>query len=1185
MADPYSVAASIAISAAMSAASSALAPPIEGPRLGDLSVSTASYGQPIPRCWGTVRCQGNLIWTSGIKEEKDQSKGGKGVFQKSNSYTYSASFAYAFAAGPAVAILKLWADSKLIYDATSTDGSPTVTPGANLRIHLGDEAQLPDPTIEQHEGVGRVPAHRGVVYVVAENAPLQPWGNRIPSVSALIAFQGETTSAATNLALLAEDGTTSELAGGGPAGVNIAWDFDRRVTYRQTESDGGGAVGIGVYDQATMREVRRASLGEMLAGTASALVPMGGNIEAMAAAGHNGALYYMSGFPEYPVRVDPATMKVTGTFGNGSNLTSLRAHSDSGMLAQGMAATKAMGTGQELLVFWNQFAGPMVLVAGGGASPGGPATGALTYQWGAYDDPASFTYATSGASSQFSCLWGRRHVEGGCDLWVLNGPEAGGAAYHNLDVWRWSTQPGVGVGRVRSIAAGDFWAGSSGHVRLVRAEWDTGNDALLLFLAQPEWDDPGADLIANHLDAQFVGPYRAVALDGDTGETLWSRPLDQLPRAGAGGAWIVNNTFGWMTATGRGRIMDTRTGEVIFDGPVPDAGGGGGAEQWDGLRSLLFQETGVSAQGLYQRLSLNRAQGAPAPLSDVVAEVCRSCGLAAEDVDASALAGDSVLGFRGNQTSGRDLLQQLQTVYFFDAAESDDRLRFVKRGGAPVASIPYADLLPGKAAGGDDGDAPALPLKLGAADELPRRILVRHPDPAQDQQTGTQHYGRAQAPQIVGIVDSVGDTTLDTNVVLDAAGAKGAAKRNLLVRWAERESLDGCGLSSAWLRLEPTDVVTLATPAGDLLRVRLEQVDVGQDYTLQVRGTVEDAAGISNAEAPGASGGFGFQPAAMLGGASGAPMLILPDLPLLRPEDDTGGTALRVYLAAGPLAATGYGGASVYRTTDGATWTPLSALPTAAAYGRAVAALPDHPAEITDRTNSLTVAMVAGASRVVGATEAQVLGGANAAVLIGAGGAEVLQFRDATDNGDGTVTLSTLLRGRRGSEWATGGHAAGDVFALLEPGPWQAATLPLSALGIAEQVRAAVLGTPFALLPTEGHAWTGEAERPWSPVHVAGARDGSNNLALSWVRRSRIGGEWSDGTEAVALGEAVEAYEVDVLGPGGAVLRTIAVSAPAAAYSAAAQIADGLAPGAPVAVRVYQMSAAVGRGHPAEATV
>lgn len=70
------------------------------------------------------------------------------------------------------------------------------------------------------------------------------------------------------------------------------------------------------------------------------------------------------------------------------------------------------------------------------------------------------------------------------------------------------------------------------------------------------------------------------------------------------------------------------------------------------------------------------------------------------------------------------------------------------------------------------------------------------------------------------------------------------------------------------------------------------------------------------------------------------------------------------------------------------------------------------------------------------------------------------------------------------------------------------------------------------------------------------------------------------------LGEASEGYVVEVM-DGATVKRTIAgLTTPGCTYSTAEQTADFCAPqAAAVFVRVYQVSAAVGRGRPGAATV
>jgi hypothetical protein len=107
--------------------------------------------------------------------------------------------------------------------------------------------------------------------------------------------------------------------------------------------------------------------------------------------------------------------------------------------------------------------------------------------------------------------------------------------------------------------------------------------------------------------------------------------------------------------------------------------------------------------------------------------------------------------------------------------------------------------------------------------------------------------------------------------------------------------------------------------------------------------------------------------------------------------------------------------------------------------------------------------------------------------------------------------------------------------------------------------------------------------RPFAPVHVRGNRDAGGNLAVSWVRRTRVGGGWTDGSD-VPLAEESERYEVEILN-GATVVRTLTCTMPTVSYSAAEQTTDFGAPQASVSLRVYQLSAVVGRGIPAVISV
>ena len=102
-------------------------------------------------------------------------------------------------------------------------------------------------------------------------------------------------------------------------------------------------------------------------------------------------------------------------------------------------------------------------------------------------------------------------------------------------------------------------------------------------------------------------------------------------------------------------------------------------------------------------------------------------------------------------------------------------------------------------------------------------------------------------------------------------------------------------------------------------------------------------------------------------------------------------------------------------------------------------------------------------------------------------------------------------------------------------------------------------------------------------MHVKGVRDGSGNLAISWIRRSRVDAEWRDGVD-IPLGEESERYQLDVL-DGGNVVRTIEITSSAASYSAADQVVDFGSAQSSIDIALYQLSAVVGRGYAASATL
>ncbi|MEO6579991.1 MAG: phage tail protein [Sphingomicrobium sp.] len=151
--------------------------PRRGPRLGDLSVQTSSYGSMIPRMYGTMRVAGTVIWAADLVETSELQGDGKSQ-PEAVVYSYSASFAVALSSREAASIGRIWADGKLLRGAAGDFKTQ-----CKFRFLSGSEGQAVDPLIATIEGVGTTPAYRGLALAVFEDLMLGDYGNRIPNLT------------------------------------------------------------------------------------------------------------------------------------------------------------------------------------------------------------------------------------------------------------------------------------------------------------------------------------------------------------------------------------------------------------------------------------------------------------------------------------------------------------------------------------------------------------------------------------------------------------------------------------------------------------------------------------------------------------------------------------------------------------------------------------------------------------------------------------------------------------------------------------------------------------------------------------------------------------------------------------------------------------------------------------------
>jgi len=204
--------------------------------------------------------------------------------------------------------------------------------------------------------------------------------------------------------------------------------------------------------------------------------------------------------------------------------------------------------------------------------------------------------------------------------------------------------------------------------------------------------------------------------------------------------------------------------------------------------------------------------------------------------------------------------------------------------------------------------------------------------------------------------------------------------------------------------------------------------------------------------------------------------------------------------------------------------------------------------------------------------------GANVAAIGdgSSGNWEVFQFAQAVLVSPGVYDISGRIRGQAGTEaQAASPWPAGSVFVLLNSAVAQI-DLNASARGLARHYRIGPAGRPVDD-PSYSYlveAFDGIGLRPLSPVHLRAVTAGSGDIALSWVRRTRIDGDSWQSVE-VPLAEDNESYQV-IVEQAGLIVRQETALVAGWTYSSAAQAADGVT--SPFLIKISQISARFGPG-------
>lgn len=725
-----------------------------GPRLEDLSITANTFGEPIPRVWGTARLPGTMIWKTRIieHENSESAKGGP----ETVTFTYTFSGAYVICEGPVEGVTRIWANKRLIYDITP--GSEVVrdfTSISALRVYTGTETQTIDPLIIAMAGSS--PAYRGYVYVVFEDFLLtEHYGNHPPSFEFEVIERGDPTAYTVTMI-----NDNPDVAGGytslmyNPAADEL-WAYkyvlgtdleDVHVILRIDPNTGEvlSEVDAGPYMEP----------GDWLDMFYSGLLYDPTRNFVWSSTSRDDSGFHTDTHHNYIFALDAQTGLLKRQF---------QPIPDPGRWA---GFTVNVNTGTIVLRTFN---GPMFAVMDG-------ETGAIIAE-----------YTTSPSLTSYEMIFDRNGR-----LWFYSAFDG------NLTSLQIDPDPDGGspdpnpIGTIKSYPIDMTLPGFFLHYNIdSNSIWLTGANTSSGPGETIEFDldtMTQTDIHLFHGGNALSWRSGRIAYD-DFHQTIFFAESGSF--AGDGGYYI----YGYSTLDGSLRYQ------------IPVHYNLSGAV-WDPVRVAIFftgeypyqpGELGSEITELY-RIDFERLRRQGVSLDEVVTDICVASDLTESDIDVSDLISDIVTGYvRPRQMSGRDQLEPLMSAYYFDPVESDDKIKFVKRGSTSVVTIPAAD----RAAHEVGGDPPAsLNLTRSADLELPWEMEIRFIDIDHDLQPGTAYARRLSHFATAAV-------KIDMPIVMEQAKADEVAQTILYAAWRRRVGADWT-TTRKYDVYEPTDLVTLPT--------------------------------------------------------------------------------------------------------------------------------------------------------------------------------------------------------------------------------------------------------------------------------------------------------------------------------------------------------------------------------------
>lgn len=1150
MADPVSFGLVIAVQAGFALLMRAFQRDRQGPRLEDRSIATADYGQALGIGIGTVRMAGHVISRADLEEvrSEESAKGGPSITQ----FAYFWTGAVAFADREASSILQLIADGRVIFDAITEIGEDSRLPGLSFRFYRGAPTQAPDPALVEQEG-DLQPGYDGVVYVVFDRFPLERFGNRIPQIEAVIAFEQQ-TAVQINTVFEVPTGATP-FFGFAPYSGDGVYDPSRNTFYGLYRS-GDGAWLLTAHDMRTGALLITRPVSEL----AASLFGSGGGPDLSSVHSIAGArgpfliVQFGGGVSGAVMSVRKDTLTAASVIGRTSNSRSA--------LPPGVDGEPTLPIAVQMTVVEIPGATDTDRFVTGG-------NGGILFNTAG----RSFWVLRLTSAGGLEFVWGGSQFNmGGGAAAITQGeqrPEAG-----EVDIY---------FGVRQSNLSG------SGPINIYRAVvrrnslYDADNDETLFY------DDP---VLVHTIPRRGADGTFRMLYDSVTDRLIWAE-------SGVVEAYDLAGDFLAWQRTDLDVVAPLRDqgAEDLQGGPFASFKGGNVEllDPVDGLtiRTQLFATSNYTSppaspyraqtflwDDAFSRVVMagdravlygERDGVAGESLQTVVVELCTRGVLEAADINVTDLDPDAVVdGYRIERESDvRGLLEPLGAAYNFDGGEVGDRLQFRPRTGLPDLTIGEDELMQVR-------EGLVLDYQRGLEIEAPIAATVSYIGD-EDFQTRSQAFTLPRSPEGVSRASSSQSVSLPLKLSDDDAVR--LAERFVVTADIERARV-GAKSSQRYLWLAPMDVIRITRAAGDLT-FRLDEVKRLGDYTVEFAGPI-DAPFVHTATA------IGVPPVARTTALTSLTdavpsVTVLPlDIPLLRDSDEQAASGVLYAAALGAPSASGFqparlffrlGAGDVQATANG------GMLEREVAWGTLSEPPPDPPDREWNsiQRESMVVQVLSGAETVSSLTLEELLATEGNRLLIsrGDGSAEVVGFAGVEDLGADRLRLSTLIRGERGTDVFSYGHAPGSIVLFLQGGSaLEAVAEPISRIGQSIAFGAAAIGQPSldgaAEITIEGRSL--KPYRPWS-LDRQDQPDGT--IRLTWRRRPRLGLIVPPPSNTPPLLEDLEQYAVEILdGSGGSVIATFMSS------SAQLDIDPSSIGGAPPVlwVRISQVSSLVGRG-------